>query len=209
MVRLIHAPEGPQAAMGCGVELHYVNTKRGNPVEDLLALTDKKGFDDVFVFAPVPQLIEQASKIMGFNGCLNFFAGPSKPDFTATINFYDVHYSGHHVVGSSGGNTDDMRQALALMSQDLLDPAVMVTHVGGIDAAAQATINLPSIPGGKKLIYTHISMPLTALDDLEKLGAGDPFYKELAVLTNKHNGLWSLEAENYLLKNAHPFSIRE
>jgi L-sorbose 1-phosphate reductase len=189
-----------------GVDLRYLNTKQGNPVEDMMVLTDRKGYDDVFVFAPVPGLIEQGSRILGFNGCLNFFAGPSRPDFFAQINFYDVHYSGHHVIGSSGGNTDDMRQALDLMAKNILDPAVMITHVGGIDAAAETTIKLPSIPGGKKLIYTRISMPLIALEDLPQLGKKDPLYRELARITEENNRLWSVAAENYLLKNAKPYS---
>ena len=37
-----------------------------------------------------------------------------------------------------------------------INPAVMVTHIGGLDAAAETTLNLPKIPGGKKLIYTHL-----------------------------------------------------
>ncbi|MDQ1256562.1 MAG: L-sorbose 1-phosphate reductase [Candidatus Hydrogenedentes bacterium] len=138
----------PEAAKACGVDLRYVNTTIGDAVANLMALTGGKGYDDVFVYAPVTPLVEQASKLLGFNGCLNFFAGPSKADFSATINFYEVHYSGHHVVGSSGGNTDDMVEALDLMSQGLLNPAVMITHVGGLDCAAQTIMDLPHIPGG-------------------------------------------------------------
>lgn len=36
-----------------------------------------------------------------------------------------------------------------------IDPAVIVTHIGGLDAAAETTLNLPKIPGGRKRIYTH------------------------------------------------------
>ena len=42
---------------------------------------------------------------------------------------------------------------------------------GGPDAVIDPTLHLPKIPGGKKLIYTQISMPLTAIADFEKLGA--------------------------------------
>ncbi len=185
-----------------GVELRYVNTSTGNPVEDLLAINGGQGYDDVFVFAPVADLVEQAGNLLGFNGCLNFFAGPSKADFNASVNFYDIHYSGHHVVGSSGGNTDDMLEALDLMAKGLINPAVMITHVGGLDCAAQTILNLPNIPGGKKLIYTNISMPLTALDDLAEAGERCPFCKGLAEIVEEHNGLWSVEAERYLLKHA-------
>ena len=192
----------PEDARAHGVDLRYINTGGADAVATLKAATGGKGFDDVFVYAPVAPLIEQASKILGFNGCLNFFAGPSKADFSATLNFYDVHYMGHHVVGSSGGNTDDMRAALALMGQGTLNPAVMITHVGGMDAAAETIKNLPHIPGGKKLIYTQVAMPLAAIDDFAELGKADPFFAELARLAAKANGLWSTEAEQYLLAKA-------
>ncbi len=191
-----------EVAKKAGVNLKLVNTGSGNPVSDLLSLTDGKGFDDIFVFAPVKVLVEQASKLLGFNGCLNFFAGPSDKNFSATVNFYDVHYSDHHMVGSSGGNTDDLQEALDLMGQNRINPAVMITHVGGINTAAETIENLPNVPGGKKLIYTQKSMPLTALEDLEDLGKTDPFFGELARLVHNSDGLWSGEAEIFFLKNA-------
>ena len=88
-----------------------------------------------------------------------------------------------------------------MMSEGKLNPAILVTHVGGLDAARETTLNLPSIPGGKKLIYTHISMPLVAIADFEKLGETDPKFAKLAEITSRNNGLWSYEAEQYLLAN--------
>ncbi|HOI78955.1 MAG TPA: L-sorbose 1-phosphate reductase, partial [Petrimonas sp.] len=61
--------------------------------------------------------------------------------------------------------------------------------------------NLPNIPGGKKLIYTHLTMPLTPITDFEKLGKTSELFKELANICNNHKGMWSVEAENYLLAN--------
>jgi hypothetical protein len=78
----------------------------------------------------------------------------------------------------------------------------MITHVGGLDSAVQATLDLPRIPGGKKLIYTHKSMPLTAIEDFAAKGGTAPFYAALAELTTRHGGLWSAEAEAYLLSHA-------
>lgn len=192
----------PDHARTCGVELAYLNTGSGDPIQILKDANRGKGYDDVFVFAPVAPLIEQASGLLGLNGCLNFFAGPSRQDFFASVNFYDVHYMGHHIVGSSGGNTDDMRDALELMGKNVLNPAVMVTHVGGLDCAAQTILDLPSIPGGKKLIYTQVSLPLVALEEFVERGKTDPCFAELGRLTAKHNGLWSAEAEAFLLSSA-------
>lgn len=203
-VRLDRAAEvfSPAEAMERGVDLRYINTGTGNAVEILKSVTGGKGFDDAFVYAPVPGLIEDASRVLGFNGCLNFFAGPTTNDFHASVNFYDIHYMGHHVVGSSGGNTDDMREALDLMSRGEINPAVMITHVGGLDSAADTILALPEIAGAKKLIYTQISMPLTAIDDFAGLGESDPLFAELARITADSRGLWSDEAEEYLLANA-------
>lgn len=183
------------------IDLHYINTGNvDNPVELLRDKTGGSGYDDVFVFAPVKSVVEQGDAILGFDGCLNFFAGPNDTNFSANLNFYNVHYAYTHIVGTSGGNNDDMVEALDIMSKGL-DPAGLVTHIGGLDAVVDATINLPNIPGGKKLIYTHIEMPLTSITDFAKLGAEDKFYKELAEICSKHNGLWSVEAEAYLLDN--------
>jgi hypothetical protein len=95
-----------------------------------------------------------------------------------------------------------MKESLDLMGRGLLNPSAMITHVGGLNAVAETTKHLPEIPGGKKLMYTNVNMELTALEDFEKLGETDPFFRELARITAGNNGLWSPEAEGYLLANA-------
>ena len=188
-----------------GVKLLFVNTgKMKDPVRYLRDITGGEGFDDVFVFAPVKPVIELGDSILGFDGCLNFFAGPVNPEFKAEFNFYNVHYAFTHIVGTSGGNTDDMRESLKLMGEGKINPAIMITHIGGLDAVVDTTINLPQIPGGKKLIYTNISMPLTAISMLGELGKKDPFYAGLHKIVSENDFIWSLEAEKYLLANAKP-----
>ena len=153
----------------------------------------------MFVFAPVSQVIEQADRLLAFDGCLNFFAGPSDPDFSARLNFYNVHYAFTHIVGTSGGNTDDIKESLAMMEKGL-DPSGLITHIGGLNAVPEATLNLPHIPGGKKLIYTHMEMPLTAISDFRKLGKKHPLFSDLADICDRYDGRWSVEAEELLLK---------
>ena len=186
-----------------GVKLVYVNTMtHENSEEYLLSLTDGQGYDDVFVYAPVKPVIEMGDRLLGRDGCLNFFAGPTDPSFTAELNFYKVHYASTHIVGTSGGNTDDMRESLKMMEEGRINPTAMITHIGGLDSVANTIINLPNIPGGKKLIYTNIEMELTALEDFEEKGKTDPLFAHLAELIEKNNGLWSVDAEKYLLANA-------
>jgi threonine dehydrogenase-like Zn-dependent dehydrogenase len=186
-----------------GVKLIYLNTAK---VEDAVAalkdLTGGKGYDDVFVFAPVKPVVEQGDAILGKDGCLNFFAGPIDTKFSAMFNFYNVHYSSTHVVGTSGGNTSDMIECLMMMEKGIINPSAMITHVGGLNAVVATTLNLPKIPGGKKLIYTNIDMELTAIADFAEHGKTDPMFAKLAAIVASHNGLWNVEAEKYLLSNA-------
>ena len=185
-----------------GIDLHFVNTAgMADPAAELIALTNGHGYDNVLCYAPVAAVVKLSSDILGRDGCLNFFAGPTDTEFTAPINFYDVHYNSTHVMGTTGGNTADMEESLDLCAQGRIDPAVMVTHVGGLDAAAEATLNLPKIPGGKKLIYPPIDMPLVALDDLRSKAGEDPRYGELADIVDANRGLWCAEAEQYLLSH--------
>lgn len=186
----------PEKALEDGIRLVYTTA---TDKDELLALSDGKGFDDVFVYAPVSAVVELADKILAFDGCLNFFAGPTDKGFSANFNFYNVHYARHHVVGTSGSTVEDMCDIVRLIGEKRINPAVMITHIGGIDAAIDTTLRLPKIPGGKKLIYTHINLPLTAIADFKKLGETDARFAVLAQIVEKNNGLWCVEAEKYLL----------
>lgn len=183
-----------------GVELVYFNP---NDYEDdekaLMDLTDGHGYDDVFIYAPVQALAEQGNRLLAFDGCMNIFAGPTDKNFSAMINLYDAHYTSTHIMGTTGGNNDDLLEALDLSSKGLVNPSLMVTHIGGLDSVADTTLHLPEIPGGKKLIYTQIEMPLTAIDDFEELGKDNELFKLLADSCKEHKGLWNSQAEQILL----------
>ena len=186
-----------------GIELHFVNTgKLEDPVAELIRISGGTGYDDVFCYAPVAAVVKQSSDILGRDGCLNFFAGPTDKQFAVPFNFYNVHYASTHIVGTSGGNTADMIESLELMSQGRLNPAVMVTHIGGFNAVIDTTLNLPKIPDGKKLIYNNINLALTAIADFEEKGKTDPLFAGLAEIMKRSNNLWCAEAEKYLLEHA-------
>lgn len=192
-----------------GVKLMYVNTNGvENPVEYLRSLTDGAGFDDVFVYAPVKSVVEMGDALLGRDGCLNFFAGPTNTEFSAMFNFYNVHYGATHIVGTSGGNTEDMKESIKLMTEGKINPAGMITHVGGLDSVAETTNNLPHIKGGKKLVYTHIDLPMTAIEDFGKAAEenkgteiGDLF-ADLDAICKEAGGLWCAKAEERILKLA-------
>jgi threonine dehydrogenase-like Zn-dependent dehydrogenase len=190
-----------EKAKELGVELHYVNVgDLEDPIKYLMDLTDGYGYDDAFVYAPVRVLAEQADQLLAKDGCMNFFAGPRDNQFKAELNLYNVHYSLTHIMGSTGGNTDDLIESLEMTAEGKINPAVMLTHIGGIDAVADAVIDLPNLPGGKKMIYNFIEMPLTAIDDFEELGKTNDLFKSLHEICKRYNGLWNAEAEKFLLE---------
>lgn len=183
-----------------GIELVYVNSKQlDNPAAALREMTGGAGFDDVFVYAAVPAVIELGDDLLADDGCLNFFAGPTDKNFKVPFNFYNVHYGSTHIVGTSGGSTDDMLEAIELAASGKLQPSFMVTHVGGLDAVPETVLNLPDIPGGKKLIYNGVTMPLTAITDFARLGETDPLFRRLAELVAETHGVWNEAAEKHLL----------
>ena len=197
--RLARAKEifSPEQAEQDGIKLVFSNS---TSKDELIELAGGE-YDDVFVYAPVPAVVELGDEILGFDGCLNFFAGPLDKNFSAKFNFYNVHYKQHHVSGTSGSTLEDMQDIVRLIGERRIDPAVMITHIGGMDAAIDTTVHLPQIPGGKKLIYTHIDLPLTAIADFAALGETDDRFKALDTLVKQNNGLWSAEAEAYLLEH--------
>lgn len=187
-----------------GIELVYVNPNDYDDAEQaLLALSDAHGYDDVFIYAPIKALAEQGNRLLAFDGCMNIFAGPTDKNFSASINLYDAHYTSTHIMGTTGGNNDDLLEALHLASKKIINPSLMVTHVGGLDSVAHTTLHLPDIPGGKKLIYTQIDMPLTAIEDFAELGQSNPLFAKLAICCQQHGGLWNVEAERILLNSNH------
>ena len=202
--RLIRAQRvySVQKAKANGVELHYINTKEPDAEAKIMALTDNTGFDDVLVMAPVTPVVEQADRLLGANGCLNFFAGPADSSFSARINFHKIHYASTHIMGITGGNSDDMKKALDMMARGIISPTAMITHVGGLNSVAEATLNLPDIPGGKKLIYTHHDFPLTAISDFKEKGKEDDFFRQLHEITAVNDGFWCKEAEQFVMENA-------
>ena len=185
-----------------GIELIYVNTaKMDDPIRGLMDITEGHGYDDVFVYIPNKAVCEMGNQIMAYDGCMNLFAGPTDPKFSAEVNLYDCHYSRSKILGSTGGTIDDMKEAIDKNNAGLINSAVMITHVGGLDSVVETTKDLPNVPGGKKLIYTHIDMPMTAIEDFGKLGEKDPFFKELDEVCKANKGLWSAKAEKMLLEH--------
>lgn len=184
-----------------GVTLTYVLTAdEDDIVEELKALTpDAKGFDDIFLMAAKERLVTQAEQLLAYDGCLNFFAGPADSKFASTINFYNIHYNATHFVGTSGSNTQDMKDAIALIENKTVNVAKIATHIMGLNHVCESLLNLPKMPGGKKIVYSGKEFPVT---DVSAFGENNELEKHLKELVDAHDGLWNAEAEQYFLEHA-------
>ena len=184
-----------------GVTLTYVLTANEDDiVEELKALTpDAKGFDDIFLMAAKERLVTQAEQLLAYDGCLNFFAGPADSKFASTINFYNIHYNATHFVGTSGSNTQDMKDAIALIENKTVNVAKIATHIMGLNHVCESILNLPKMPGGKKIVYSGKEFPVT---DVSAFGENNELEKHLKELVDAHDGLWNAEAEQYFLEHA-------
>lgn len=184
-----------------GVTLTYVLTAdEDDIVEELKVLTpDAKGFDDIFLMAAKERLVTQAEQLLAYDGCLNFFAGPADSKFASTINFYNIHYNATHFVGTSGSNTQDMKDAIALIENKTVNVAKIATHIMGLNHVCESILNLPKMPGGKKIVYSGKEFPVT---EVSAFGENNELEKHLKELVDAHDGLWNAEAEQYFLEHA-------
>ena len=140
---------------------------------------------------------------LGYDGCITSLPAPPNKPLPASFTLKNFHYSPTHIIGTAGGTTEDLKGSIRLAAEGKIRPAVMVTHVGGLNSIVDTTQNLPHLPGGKKLTYTQFDMPLTAIEDFREKGRSDPLLSRLADCCDAHGGLWNSEAENILFRHFH------
>ena len=192
----------PEAAGAQGCDLRYIDTSdMENPTAYLREISGG-GFDDVIVMVPVPSLFTMAEAIAGIDGCVNFFAGPADHGLMGSLNLYRIHYDGIHIVGSAGSTTQDTWDTIHLIEDKTIDPSIMVSHILGLSAAKDAVFAMEHPSGAKKVCYTELDLPVVALSEFEERGKTDPMFAELDRIVKANGGLWSEEAESYLLAHA-------
>ena len=86
--KLISVQEGEKY----GIELYYINPETfPDPAPVLLAITNEKGYDDVFVYAPPKNVAELGNRIMAMDGCMNIYAATADKKYRAGMNIYGSH----------------------------------------------------------------------------------------------------------------------
>lgn len=194
------------AAQARGVTLHCLNPTEMLPEEFEAALseaTDGKGFDDIVVLVPVPQVISDAAAHLGPHSVLNIFAGVPKGTL-ASFDLTAVYQKNVRYVGSSGSTIRDLADTLAKTENHEIRPNASVAAIGGMRAAWEGidSVKKGSFPG-KIVIFPQIpDMGLIPLTELEK---------ELPTVAAKldEGPTWTKEAEEELLRIKLGSVIRE
>ena len=93
-------------------------------------------------------------------------------------------------------------EIIRLIERGNIRPGAMVSHILGLNAVPGAIFAMEKPSGAKKVCYTGLDIPLTAISDFGELGKTDPLYRELDAIVRHNGGLWCAEAERYLLAHA-------
>ena len=106
---------------------------------------------------------------------------------------------------SVSGLAGTANRTLSALTQTIV---VKSSEVAQSNACADTTLNLTKIKGAKKLIYTHVDLPLTAVEDFGKAAeenagtALGTLYADLDALCKAAGNLWCAAAEKRLLEYA-------
>lgn len=69
-----------------------------------------------------------------------------------------------------------------------MQAAKVVTHILGLNAAGETTLELPAVGGGKKLVYTGKYLPLMSLTQIQD--------QALAAILARHQGICPVRRSN-------------
>ncbi|SJM48234.1 Alcohol dehydrogenase GroES-like [Actinomycetales bacterium JB111] len=116
------------------------------------SLTEGRGADVAVVTIGVPELFDEASKLVRTGGRVSAFAGFPKGG-TAVIDPNDIHYGQLTVTGGSNCRRSDYAEAVSLLASGAIDGSEFVTHRFPLEQALDA-IDLTADRGGIKVAVT-------------------------------------------------------
>lgn len=91
------------------------------------------GPDVIYVCAPSREAQEQAVRMIGNRGRVNFFGGLPKDDCIVRLNANELHYKEFFISGASSSLPETNRQALELLRTHAIDPDKMITHTFSLE----------------------------------------------------------------------------
>jgi D-arabinose 1-dehydrogenase-like Zn-dependent alcohol dehydrogenase len=150
-------------------------------------------FDYVLIMAPIPKLVELSIDAAADGAKINIFAGiPATVDGQVDLQTYIDKKL--YFIGTSGSTLEDMKTVLAKVENGSLDTNISIAAVAGLSAAIEGieAVEKQLIPG-KIVVYPSAkNLPLTKIEQIRNV-ASDAADK-------LHNGLWTKQAEDALLK---------
>lgn len=96
-------------------------------------LTDGLGVNVVLVCAPSGEAQEQALRLAGVRGRINFFGGLPKNDRFIKVDSNNLHYKELFISGASSSRPEGNREALRLLSENRINPDKLITHKFSLD----------------------------------------------------------------------------
>ena len=181
-------------ARRAGVDLRCVNSRDVPDLDAALRdVTSGRGFDDVYVHAPVAKVVEQCARHIAPEGVLNIFAGVALGTL-ATVS-PDLFAAGHaRMIGSSGSSMDDIRGVLAKVEAGRLATRMSLAALGGVEAGWQGLkgVKENAFLGKTVLFPAARDVPLLTADRLAEVSPG-------AAAALESGSVWTNGAEDILL----------
>ncbi len=168
------------------VKLQLLNTAKQAPEGE---------FNYIALMAPVPDLVAQAIGQSATDAIINIFAGIPAP-VKHEIDLERCIANRCFMFGTSGSVIDDMKIVLRKLEAGQLDTNTSIDAISGMAGAADGIKAVEERTlAGKIVVYPMLhDLGLTPLSDLP--------HRFPTVAAKLHNGQWTREAEQELLKAA-------
>jgi L-iditol 2-dehydrogenase len=116
-----------------------VNDLRGEDLETLVQeITDGDGMEVVIVAAPAHAAMEQAVRLAGIGGRINFFGGLPKDRPVIQMDANLIHYKELLVTGTTACSTADCRRSAEILSSGKIDLSSLVSQRFPLELALEA-----------------------------------------------------------------------
>ncbi|TFG49467.1 MAG: hypothetical protein E4H40_02960 [Candidatus Brocadiia bacterium] len=146
-----------QKAQRLGIKLYTVPSEQLE--QTVKKITGGSGADDVIIAVGIRSVQQEALKLLARAGVANLFGGLAQGQHILEVNVIDVHYNEIKIVGSSGGDPCDLKDALDAIAKKDIDAGNYVTAVGSLRHTSEVLglIKENKILG-RVILYPHIEL---------------------------------------------------
>jgi len=122
-----HSENRRALAKQLGVTAAVDRSKRGYQ-DELMRITENRGFDTVIVTVPVAEVQEESLNYAKKGGGVNLFASLPKGCSMLKIDSRLIHYNELRLTGASDSSPRDVREAVDLIAQGKINSNIIITH---------------------------------------------------------------------------------